>query len=263
MYLNAITAEELRTRRISGWRSLAFQFAMLLAFVAIARGLESRLALLAAFFMLAAVVVSVGGWIAPFNGELMPLNGAGCLRMKSISETHIEIAALLRDINAQGRPVVLADLWQANTWIREREQAEERVACRHINGLVLDSAPRRNDQAEAQHASLTQPTRDEPCSPSNEPSDTQVLGALRDAEEHTLGGIPGRVYRKAFDERMGAIDHQQIEAQLRAKLEAGQIETGLFNVGLQYVVMDRVGSKDELTFAWFDEVKSIDHLVGA
>lgn len=35
----------------------------------------------------------------------------------------------------------------------------------------------------------------------------------------------------------------------------------LFSAGLQYVVMDRVGNNDELTFAWFDEVKSIDDLV--
>jgi hypothetical protein len=57
------------------------------------------------------------------------------------------------------------------------------------------------------------------------------------------------------------MEEHEIEALLRAKLEAGEIETGLFNAGLKYVVMDRVG--EELTFAWFDEILSIDHLVDA
>lgn len=57
------------------------------------------------------------------------------------------------------------------------------------------------------------------------------------------------------------MDQNEIEALLRAKYEAGEVSAGLFDAGIQYVVMDNVDG--ELTFTWFDTMKSIDDLVNA
>lgn len=57
------------------------------------------------------------------------------------------------------------------------------------------------------------------------------------------------------------MDQKEIEALLRAKYEDGGMGTGLFNAGVQYVVMDNVDG--ELTFTWFDTMNTIDDLVNA
>ena len=46
----------------------------------------------------------------------------------------------------------------------------------------------------------------------------------------------------------------EIEAFLKAKVEAYDAETGLYDVGLSYVVVDRVseGEKEVVTFEWFN-----------
>lgn len=58
---------------------------------------------------------------------------------------------------------------------------------------------------------------------------------------------------------------EEIEALLAAKIEAGEAETGLYNAGLQYVVVDRImdGKTDRLTFQWFSNMQAIDDLVRA
>jgi hypothetical protein len=55
------------------------------------------------------------------------------------------------------------------------------------------------------------------------------------------------------------MDREEIEALLQEMLEAGEIETGLFNAGQQFVVVDRVD--DELLFAWFDEAWHLDQVL--
>jgi hypothetical protein len=56
---------------------------------------------------------------------------------------------------------------------------------------------------------------------------------------------------------------EEMEALLKAKIAAGEAETGLYNTGLQWVVVDRVsGSKgEEFTFQWFHSMLSVDDLV--
>lgn len=43
---------------------------------------------------------------------------------------------------------------------------------------------------------------------------------------------------------------EEIEAKLQAKYEQGEAETGLYDTGLCYVVMDRVDGKFQ--FNWFE-----------
>lgn len=52
---------------------------------------------------------------------------------------------------------------------------------------------------------------------------------------------------------------EEIEAALHAKCEAGELDTGLFNTGLQWVVMDNVDGA--LEFQWFDEATHIDQVL--
>ena len=47
------------------------------------------------------------------------------------------------------------------------------------------------------------------------------------------------------------MDQEQIEALLKKKYEAGEAESGLYNTGLQFVVMDTVDG--QVTFQWFPE----------
>ncbi len=51
------------------------------------------------------------------------------------------------------------------------------------------------------------------------------------------------------------MDREQIEALLKQKYYAGEAETGLYNTGLQFVVMDEVSG--ELTFQWFANAMDI------
>lgn len=61
------------------------------------------------------------------------------------------------------------------------------------------------------------------------------------------------------------MNQEQIEALIRAKIETGEAETGLYNTGLQYVVVDRVrdGKTDQITFQWFSTMFAVDDLVHA
>lgn len=54
---------------------------------------------------------------------------------------------------------------------------------------------------------------------------------------------------------------EEIEAFLRARLESGEAETGLYNLGLSFVVVDRVGHDQAITFQWFDQAMHFNDLL--
>ncbi len=54
---------------------------------------------------------------------------------------------------------------------------------------------------------------------------------------------------------------EEIEAFLRTKVEADEAETGLYDLGLSYVVVDRVGPKNEVTFQWFEKAIRFNDLL--
>lgn len=54
---------------------------------------------------------------------------------------------------------------------------------------------------------------------------------------------------------------EEIEAFLRAKLESGEAETGLYDLGLSFVVVDRVGPDQAITFQWFDQAMHFNDLL--
>ena len=51
-----------------------------------------------------------------------------------------------------------------------------------------------------------------------------------------------------------------VEALLRQKYEDGEADSGLFDTGLCYVVMDNVDG--ELMFTWFDHMREVNDLIG-
>jgi len=56
------------------------------------------------------------------------------------------------------------------------------------------------------------------------------------------------------------MSREEVEALLRAKRESDGIDTGLYDCGLQYVVMDEVDGVG-LTFTWFSQMNDLDDLV--
>lgn len=52
---------------------------------------------------------------------------------------------------------------------------------------------------------------------------------------------------------------EEIEAVIKAKLEAGEAETGLYDTGLWFVVVDRVNN--EVTFQWFESAMSLNDVL--
>lgn len=57
------------------------------------------------------------------------------------------------------------------------------------------------------------------------------------------------------------MDREQIESLLKQAYQAGKADTGLYDTGLQHVVMDNV--EGELTFTWFESVNTLDDLMVA
>lgn len=59
-----------------------------------------------------------------------------------------------------------------------------------------------------------------------------------------------------FDVLDDPTERDDIEFLLKAKIEAGEAETGLYDIGLSYVAADRVmeGGKEVVTFQWFDHM---------
>ena len=56
------------------------------------------------------------------------------------------------------------------------------------------------------------------------------------------------------------MDREEVEALLKAKYEAGEADTGLYDTGLQFVVMDVVGG--EVTFQWFSSSRTLEDVAG-
>lgn len=55
------------------------------------------------------------------------------------------------------------------------------------------------------------------------------------------------------------MDRDEVEALLQAKYEAGEADTGLYDTGLQFVVMDVADGK--VVFQWFSSPRSLDDLI--
>lgn len=55
----------------------------------------------------------------------------------------------------------------------------------------------------------------------------------------------------------------EVEALIKAKIESGDADTGLYDTGLQYVVVDIVneGKGDQFTFTWFENLRTVDDLL--
>lgn len=55
----------------------------------------------------------------------------------------------------------------------------------------------------------------------------------------------------------------EVEAVLKAKIETGDADTGLYDTGTQYVVVDIVneGNGDQMTFCWFDTLHTVDDVM--
>ena len=88
---------------------------------------------------IAVVFVTLFRWIADWSDSLRqgkPLDGEGCSRLHHLAGEHPEIAALVAQVRAMGRPVAWADLWQANGWLYQQERAAEARACCELNGIA-------------------------------------------------------------------------------------------------------------------------------
>lgn len=59
--------------------------------------------------------------------------------------------------------------------------------------------------------------------------------------------------------RRDQMSQEEVEALLRLKYECGEADTGLYNTGLQFVVMDVVDG--EVVFQWFADVRDIANLI--
>jgi hypothetical protein len=55
------------------------------------------------------------------------------------------------------------------------------------------------------------------------------------------------------------VTREDMEALIRSKVDADEAETGLYNIGLAYVVVDRVDGK--VTFQWFGEAMPFTDLL--
>lgn len=54
---------------------------------------------------------------------------------------------------------------------------------------------------------------------------------------------------------------EEVEAVLRDKLASDEADTGLYDLGLGYVVVDRVGHENAVTFQWFDGAMDFNELL--
>ena len=54
---------------------------------------------------------------------------------------------------------------------------------------------------------------------------------------------------------------EEVEAFLRSQLDSGEAESGLYDLGLGYVVVDRVGPSNKIEFQWFDEAINFNDLL--
>ncbi len=69
------------------------------------------------------------------------------------------------------------------------------------------------------------------------------------------GEVQAAKLEELFDILSDPSTQEDIEAILKAKVEMGEAETGLYDTGLCYVVVDRVD--DKVTFQWFGHAMNI------
>lgn len=75
--------------------------------------------------------------------------------------------------------------------------------------------------------------------------------------------VDGEVQSARLAEHFDVLDdpttREDIEALLKAKVEADEAETGLYSTSLAYVVVDRVD--DVVTFQWFDDAMPFSDVI--
>lgn len=85
------------------------------------------------------------------------------------------------------------------------------------------------------------------------------IGALVKYRNASVDGeIRADLVNKEFEDISDPSTVEEIEAFLKAMIEAGEAETGLYNTGLAHVVVDRVDG--EFTFEWFHDVRQLADL---
>lgn len=76
-------------------------------------------------------------------------------------------------------------------------------------------------------------------------------------------GADGLVATAKLAEHFDVLDdpseRDDIEFLLKAKIEAGEAETGLYDLGISYVVVDIVD--DKMTFQWFDHMMPFSDVI--
>lgn len=78
---------------------------------------------------------------------------------------------------------------------------------------------------------------------------TSVGAMIQYSNASVEGAVRAEDLEKKFELLNDPTTREDIEALLRAKVDAGEAETGLFSTGLAYVVVDCVD--DVVTFQWF------------
>lgn len=86
---------------------------------------------------------------------------------------------------------------------------------------------------------------------------TAMIGYDRNGED---GLVSVAKLTEHFDLLDDPSERDDIEFLLRAKIEAGEAETGLYDLGVSYVVADRViaEGKEMVTFQWFGHMMSFN-----
>lgn len=94
------------------------------AFVLLARTALLLTCLASCVMLLSAGIRAVASW----RTDLQPLSGDSCTLMEQTADLYPQVAGMLGQINAMGRPVVTLDLRQALEWRRKIEVALSQVA---------------------------------------------------------------------------------------------------------------------------------------
>lgn len=85
--------------------------------------------------------------------------------------------------------------------------------------------------------------------------------------EYGNDDVDGEVQAAKLSDHFDILDdpseRDDIEFLLRAKIEADEAETGLYDLGVSYVVADRVltDGKDVVTFQWFEHMMPFNDLL--
>lgn len=161
--LTALSGARLKWKKIS-IRLQQLGFAACLMFMAVMAVISASATIdggwkatslgLPAWFLVSCFVLMtpvLGFMIYAIEDEGRPLSGVQCVEMKALSDKHPQVAQMLREINDSGRPVCGYDLTHAQDWdglaryeeryqlrvrMYETDEAQQRQACRAINGLA-------------------------------------------------------------------------------------------------------------------------------